>query len=405
MLKHIIHFLLASYLLFDQVGSASPLPSKLSSSAEMSILVASPSTEEVYTLYGHAGYRVKDPTHHLDVTFNYGIFHFGDDFIFRFLRGATDYMVIPQYTEDYMNEYLGRGSDITELVLNLNPDEVTRAWDYLLNNIRTENRTYRYHFFKDNCSTRPLWIVDMATGGLIPQQKRQPLTLSWRDEINKLEAPMPWLVFATDLLLGSPTDKPMNRMDKAFSPRYLEELLRSSRKTSGDQVLRQVLAYKVDSSRSSIQTFGSITPALVFGLLLVITLVTYGGSLRYKYKVPRFIDASLFGFIGLGGVCTFYIAVLSEHPFVSPNYNLWVIHPLHLLVGSPFCLLYGRKPWAVWYHFVNFVATAFFLLVAWLLPQHINLAVYFIALSLLVVSGVRSCDYLPRCFGKWNTRV
>ena len=100
------------------------LPLTLSQSAQISYLAAQPSAEDSYTLYGHAGLRVWDAEQGIDVTFNYGIFNFTDDFSLRFTQGKTDYIVLPIATSDYMSEYQSRGV-IRELVLNT--DSTQRA--------------------------------------------------------------------------------------------------------------------------------------------------------------------------------------------------------------------------------------------------------------------------------------
>ena len=80
------------------------LPTELSPSAQVSFLAAQPSSEESYTLYGHAGLRVYDRLQEIDVTFNYGIFDFSEDFTLRYLQGRTDYIVLPTATELFLED-------------------------------------------------------------------------------------------------------------------------------------------------------------------------------------------------------------------------------------------------------------------------------------------------------------
>lgn len=369
---------------------AEALPINLSRDAQISILVASPSDREVYTYYGHAGLRVWDSTQGLDVTFNYGIFSFTDDFLYRFVKGQTDYMVMPQYTSDYMSEYLGRGSSVEELILSLDSVEKSRIWTYLLDNIHPEKRAYRYQFFTDNCATRPLYIIELATGGL-SYARTSTQELTWRDEINMLEASSPWLVLGTDLALGSPTDEVMKERDKAFSPRYLKELLHGASNSKGQQVLLRVEQYPAQHSASTNDTRSwLLNPMVVCSTLFVIISLLYiYGVLIRRAKLSLLIDAILFTLAGLGGLVLFYISVLSEHQFVSPNYNLWILQPLHLLVLVSLLPNKNLRNWVICYHFANFVEICVFLLVASFLPQHFNLAIYPIALSLAVVSLAR----------------
>lgn len=420
------------------------LPDSLSTRAQMSILVASPSPLEVYTLYGHAGYRVQDPEQGVDVTFNYGIFDFSDDFLPRFIKGQTDYIVVAQRTEDYMQEYLGRGSQVTELVLNLSPEVRANAWRYLLWNVQPENRTYRYNFFYDNCATRLVQICADAirrtdritpiagTGEMLRKVHRLQLpgaeveqntygharkpwsyiplvgvdvgvnkyNLSWRDLINELEGEFPWLVLGTDLALGMPTDEMMADAERIFLPHLLQETLEKSwyleyeeRLSDGVVESRRSLVEQEAGIIAHVNTHGEqaplesrpwesylIHPTVIFLLLALLSLYIFikGGG--------RWLIMLIFAVSGLAGCLLFYIAILSEHPHVWPNFNLWVLHPLHLLLAVPFMLLGRSSRWAYRYHFANFVAQAMFLALAWCLPQTFNVAVYLLSLSLLLLS-------------------
>lgn len=155
------------------------LPLTLSQSAQISYLAAQPSAEDSYTLYGHAGLRVWDAEQGVDVTFNYGIFNFTDDFSLRFTQGKTDYIVLPIATSDYMSEYQSRGV-IRELVLNTDSTQRALLWRLLIENAQPENRTYRYNAFRNNCSTRPLdlYFATLTDFGKLDERGSQ-LTSCW----------------------------------------------------------------------------------------------------------------------------------------------------------------------------------------------------------------------------------
>lgn len=388
--------LLLTYLIGITPLGGQSLVDQLSDEARISVLVASPVDDEVYTVYGHVGLQVRDPKQGIDVVFNYGIFSFTDDFAYRFIKGQTDYMVVPQPTYSYVDEYLGRGSDITDLELNLDSAERMRVWTYLLDNIKPENREYRYKFFLDNCSTRPLYIVEQAVGGLvIPDSLPGVQARSWREEINELEAKQPWLVLSTDLLLGSPTDSMMSVRESAFSPRYLEGILWESKKLNGEPLLSNVTQHMPECTVENSASLPLWQVPWCYALLLFLFVAWLMGY-RVIYKrqtVPLLLDAIGFGLAGLGGCVIFYVAILSEHQFVSPNYNLWVLHPLHLLLAVPLMCISSWRGLLVCYHFANFVAITVFMLVAYCLPQHFNVALYIIALSLSLTSLARIIEY------------
>ena len=157
---------------------------RLSDEAQISILTAAPSDDEVYTLYGHTAIRVKDSLYKLDTVFNYGIFDFSKpNFIYRFTKGETDYKLAAYNFSHYIIEYQMRGSEVTEQVLNLTPEEINKIWNALTVNAQPENAVYRYNFFFDNCATRPVAIVEEQVNGKV-KYNNPPEPQTFRDLIN-----------------------------------------------------------------------------------------------------------------------------------------------------------------------------------------------------------------------------
>lgn len=196
---------------------------RLSDEAQISILTAAPSDDEVYTLYGHTAIRVIDTLHKLDVVFNYGIFDFSKpNFIYRFTKGETDYKLAAYNFSHYIIEYQMRGSEVTEQVLNLTPEEINKIWNALITNAQPENAVYRYNFFFDNCATRPVAIVEEQVSGKV-KYNDPPKPQTFRDLINYCTRNNSWLTFGCDLALGSPTDRIATPHEMMFLPVYLKE--------------------------------------------------------------------------------------------------------------------------------------------------------------------------------------
>ena len=62
-------------------------------SIRVTLVTCSPGTE-VYAVYGHTALRVEVPSEGIDVAVNYGLFSFeAPHFVWRFIKGETDYMV------------------------------------------------------------------------------------------------------------------------------------------------------------------------------------------------------------------------------------------------------------------------------------------------------------------------
>lgn len=116
-------------------------------SLQISLLTCSPGTE-IYSLFGHTALRVQNFSRNLDVVFNYGMFSFNTPhFIYRFIKGETDYQlgVIPYVY--FEAEYAERGSSVYQQVLNLSAEEKQTLLHLLTENYLPENRTYRYNYF------------------------------------------------------------------------------------------------------------------------------------------------------------------------------------------------------------------------------------------------------------------
>lgn len=416
--RHLIVLLSIWLGLWEQSLRAEPtygLPDSLSEQATASILIATPSNEEIYTLYGHAGLRIEDAQQGLDVTFNYGIFNFDDDFVFRFVQGKTDYIVLPQATSEYLKSYVGRGSGVRELVLAVDVPTIREMWSYLLHNIQPENRVYRYNFFYDNCATRPVAILSEALARAGKRQGRDTALdldkvavdrTTWRTEINRLEGNYPWLVLGTDLALGAPTDAEISARELMFLPHYIELILSQAtvRGATYAHPVRQLRTYGQQQTVSRESRWVVVHPIAV--ALLILLLCFFGafrmmrGSIALPNTIdnrrssfPKLFDILLWSLVGLVGVILLYIGLGTEHPNTWPNYNILVFNPLLLVLGVPILALCSSKKVYFFLHFFNFVQQSGFILISALLPQHFNVVVYIIALSLGVLSIGRIVEY------------
>ena len=140
-------------LIFDTL-SLLPAYSMHNDSIQFSLLTCSPGTE-IYSLFGHTAIRYRNFTQNRDLVFNYGMFSFSTpNFIYRFVKGETDYQLGINTFESFETEYYFRGSKVYQQVLNLTDAEKLELEKLLFENYRPENRVYRYNYFYDNCTTR-----------------------------------------------------------------------------------------------------------------------------------------------------------------------------------------------------------------------------------------------------------
>jgi hypothetical protein len=362
---------------------------KLSEEARISILTCTPSEEAVFTVYGHTAIRVYDPDNKIDVIFNYGIFDFSKpNFVYRFAKGETDYKLGVTSFDYFLAEYQMRGSGITEQALNLLPDEKQRIWEALITNAQPENAVYRYNFFFDNCATRPVAIIERyVEGEVIYTHEAKPQT--FRQLINHCMRNKPWLIFGTELALGSPADRIATPHEELFLPLYLEKAFDQAMIQSPDGSERKlvsetnVLADEVPEE-VEISFFTPLVCSLCIFLLILL-------STLYEWRTKRYfwpIDSTLFFIAGLAGVVLFFLAFVSEHPATWPNWSIVWLHPFHLVGAALFAVKKLNKA-AYYYHFINFALLSFMLLGWYFIPQQLNTAFIFLTLTLWVRSASR----------------
>ena len=320
------------------VGAASAQPAdSLSGSASASLLTILPG-DEVYSQFGHSGYRIHDPASGLDKTYNYGTFDFEQPFfLFRFVRGRLDYQLDTAPYELELDKYAFLRRPMIEQHLALPPETVQSLYDLLETNALPENRAYRYDFFFDNCSTRLLDILDDALessghGRLdLPDSERAK---SFRELIALYITDTPLLRFGINLGLGIPTDRNALARERVFLP---VELMNQFDVALFDG---QRLVAATDTVVTVPDYVGERTafdwPKLVLWLVLLAGLATtIGGFVRGRRSTAtgRRGDSLLFAITGLSGLILAMLWLGTEHAVTGPNMNLLWAWPTHLLAA------------------------------------------------------------------------
>jgi hypothetical protein len=118
-------------------------------------------------------------------------------------------------------------------------------------------------------------------------------------------------------------------------------------------------------------------PAIVFGILfLIIAAISVRDFLR-KTRTD-WLDYWLLGLSGFSGLIIGWFTLYSEHPAMSPNYNLLWAFPLNLFFAG----VWKVKKWRHLSRYYFWLSGAL-LLFSFVCGQQFNPAVYFIILILL----------------------
>ncbi|MDR1406573.1 MAG: DUF4105 domain-containing protein [Tannerella sp.] len=378
-------------LLFSVLCVSSQAQNILSDKAQVSLLTCSPSDGTVYTLYGHTALRVRDTTG-IDYVFNYGLFDFSKpNFIYRFTKGETDYMLGVNRYGDFLIDYQMRGSEVYEQVLNLRTDEKNALFRALVVNAQPENCVYRYSFFYDNCSTRPAALVARIVAGRVEYEEYVGKT-TFREAINRCTRNHPWLTFGCDLVLGMPADRVMTREETFFLPENVKNVFARARIVREGGVSTPLVSAAAavvdavpDDEPDGEPAHGAFTPGLCAGLIFALAAGVTIAERRAK-KYFRWFDMLLFTLAGLAGCILYFLCFVSVHRGIWPNISVVWLHPFHLAGVMCFAVKKLNKA-AYYYHCINFAALLV-MSAGWIfVPQHLNAAFVPLIASLLLRSG------------------
>ena len=346
-----------------------------SDSVRVSLVTFYPGSEP-HNIWGHSEIRVQQGPN--DLYYNYGVFDFqAPAFMWRFMLGETDYICQPVprfYATIGMEE-----RRMVEQELNLPQDRAIMVRDFLFKNALPENRTYRYKFLSDNCSTRPRDIIEMAAGDGLQYPAMGDTTVTYRDILAHYCRNYAWEKFGIDLVLGWNVDTVIDQRATMFIPMLLMDAVAGATITTDSVTMPLVKNTTVPIDKS---TEGNVrpptpwyfSPLTVAILVLALTLLVTCRDWRRR-DVSRWLDSILFTVAGLAGCILFFLIFFSTHEATSPNVNIVWLHPLLLLLAI---LPWFKKtqPAARWLHALNALVVAL-LMLAWpWQPQVANVAFF-----------------------------
>ena len=304
-------------------------------SIEVSLLTCQPH-DEVYSLYGHTALRWHDLRSGMDIAFNWGVFNFkAPHFVARFVFGLTDYELGAYPYNLFQEEYKHFGSMVTEQVLNLNGEEIMRLKGLLQQNLRSENRVYRYNYFYNNCTTKARDIIEQCVNGEVKYAERENFTPSYRDMVHEMTRNKRWAQWGNDLLLGIKADQPTTLREQEFLPHNLMyDFDRAQIYENG--VYRPLVKERRIAVPAGVQIIKKefpITPIQYFCIMLVIGILFF--IMEWKQPgIHTYWDALLMVLSGIIGVVLF-LMLFSQHPTVSLNLQFILFNPIHWLFLWP----------------------------------------------------------------------
>lgn len=306
---------------------------ELSEKAEIRVVTFSPEQRELYSAFGHNGFRILDSANRIDAFFNYGIFDFNQpnfylNFSFGKLiyqLGAIDYGIIKA-------SCIRNNRSITEQILNLSKEEKQAVFNFLIENNKPENREYYYNYIYNNCATKIRDVLqEVLNGKIIFDYSYVKEDLSYRDLMDLYLEYQPWGDLGIDLCLSSEIDIIADGNGYMYLPDYIE-IAFDMAKISNNGIEKDLVSNKEKVFISIPQDYKNsfFSPLLVFvGIFFIIGFVTHR-SLKYNTS-NRWLDVVLFGITGITGILLLFLWMFTDH-LSTYNWNIFWAMPINLIV-------------------------------------------------------------------------
>ena len=305
-------------------------------SVEISLLTCQPH-DEIYSLYGHTAIRYHElAPDGIDVAFNYGVFNYNAPFfVARFVFGLTDYELGAYPFHLFKKEYQQLGSMVTEQVLNLTNEEKLKLRMALSDNLKPENKIYRYNYFYNNCTTQARDIIERCVNGEVQYSEREGYTPTYRDMVHAMTSKHPWSRFGNDLLLGIQADIKTDIRQQEFLPNnLLYDFDHAQIYANG--TYRPLVKERRTAVQAGVQILHEgfpLTPTQCSYILLGIGLLLFFIQWRMRrtfllWEVLLMLPSGVIGIL-------LFLMLFSQHPTVRINLQFLFFNPIHLIFLYP----------------------------------------------------------------------
>ena len=351
----------------------------------ISLLTCTPG-EELYSTFGHSALRVTDSVSNRDIVYNYGTFNFDEpNFYLKFVRGKLSFYLSADYFLNFAAEYQETKRGITEQVLNLTCSEKQKIVALLQENMTGANRTYKYDFTFDNCTTRLRDLVEKASDSTVHFGDALKSKATFRDLIYEYldYNDKQWSKLGIDILLGSKTDATMTPRQVMFLPDYLMKTFDSSTINGAPLVLDKIPLLKPDYSQ--IKKDNLTHPIFIFSCFFILIAFLSFSKNSFIQKLLFALDGAMFFITGLLGILLIFMWFGTDHLMCKNNYNLLWAWPINVVAAF---YIHSRKRWPKIYFTIYAVFNLVLLGLWFYLPQHMNPSLIPIILILIFRSFV-----------------
>jgi hypothetical protein len=289
--------------------------------------------------FGHNALLVEDKQREVAVLYNFGMFNFGPDMLPKYLQGQLEFWAAATPVEPTFRQYMEENRSIHVRELRLSPKRRRYLAERLAYYVLPEHRSYLYHHYFNNCSTKLRDLIDETVGGQLRRATSGPGNFTYRGDTRRYTQHDPIIHMLLLLWMNDSMERPIRRYDEAYLPDELEHLVdaTSYMDEAGQKGPLVASAYTVFEARRAAvpATPSRAWPAiLAVGLLLgglslaLSRLVRGGGRLaRVLFGLHHMALGLLMGVPGL----VLFLFLFTKWDVTHYNENLFLANPLTFL--------------------------------------------------------------------------
>ena len=377
---------------------------------------------QIWDNFGHSALRIVNKKTGSDLTYNWGVFDASNGWIrfgLDFFLGEINYQLVAQETFLELKLYERQERSVWQERINLNNRQKQRLYNIIEKNLKPENRSYKYHYFFNNCTTVIRDYLDDVFDGVLQSEISGDVNRTFRDEIREHYASRQLISFSLDILMNKDVDRLMTRWESLFLPGELRKVLSSAESSVGVNVARLPLLSQSESLLSFSSPVKESNPyQLIFWLLLLPSLFLgvcvrrnhqmYFGrdvqlGLRYEkvnFRILGLVGAVVSIFSGSYGAVMLGGWFFSSHTELFGNINLLLFWPTDLvgffiamnwlLTSKPWPISHNSSPFIMYYGMVHALGLLIYLTV-WVFNlgiQDSNSIVFYLLPGLFVFTAV-----------------
>ena len=261
---------------------------QLSENSQISVITIGPSQKELYSAFGHSGIRVKDDSLGIDYFYNYGVFDFDQpNFYINFLKGKLLYMVNRYNYKPVEDYYILNDRFIKEQILNLNSSQKLKTFNFLENNILSQNKYYYYNYIYNNCATKIRDLLSIVYGENL-EFISEPENKSFRELMDLYLKNNKWGNLGIDICLGPEIDYNVSFDEEMFRPEYLFKGIEHAVKDGNKNIVSKTNI--INLQKEDFQSY-SLNPHYIFLIFFIISI--YLSFRQVKYGIKYFIFDSI----------------------------------------------------------------------------------------------------------------